>query len=380
MSKRLFTRAAVAAVLMASPLAAGLSPAAAASTPDWRVVTTISAPLTHVVMQAVAASATTNAWAAGITASLFGHYVVVEHWDGAAWNPVALPASLPLPDSANVVSALGTSSGKNTWLFVQMIKSGVRTEHALHWNGMSWSDLTLPQEPAIIGTVVSSASDAWAFGAVPGTAGTPATPYAAHYNGRTWTTSAVPQIPFFSSAVSAKDIWAVGPKLGAPAGQVPASVAMHWNGTKWHTLTLPHVTGPAGEVGVAAGVVAVGPANVFVTEGLRTSADAATAGVVLLHWNGKTWQQVSKNLAGYFGPAASDGHGGLWIAEAADPAGQALIHYNGGHWTRQASPIPAGDPLAMIYSLALIPGTASLWGAGALPTSPLSGAILKYGH
>ncbi|MGD0554833.1 MAG: hypothetical protein ABSA93_07625 [Streptosporangiaceae bacterium] len=106
----------------------------------------------------------------------------------------------------------------------------------------------------------------------------------------------------------------------------------------------------------------------------------------MLHWNGKTWQTVAKNAADYpFAHALTyDGHGGLWLTALSSGASSTeyIVHYTGGRWTQQALPAFTGYAGASVGTLALIPGTESLWGLGGL--TPNGGgigenAIFKYG-
>jgi hypothetical protein len=105
------------------------------------------------------------------------------------------------------------------------------------------------------------------------------------------------------------------------------------------------------------------------------------------HWNGSAWHAVK--VSGAFtlggGTSASDGHGGLWVTTGWDSTGipPHLLHFAGGKFTRVNLP-PRGGRHVGVFDLATIPGTTSVWGAGALTgsgaTGPTTGVILKYGR
>jgi hypothetical protein len=370
MSQRLFPRSAAVAALTAaalagSTLASGLLPAAAAgaaATPGWRIVKTFNTPSGAELIGA-AASGKTNAWAVGTEPASSGRSLLLNRWDGHAWRSVAPPAKYAgLVDYAATV---GTSSATNTWVFPEVAAGSSDVWHALRWSGKSWKDVALPRMRDVWSTAVLSNSNAWVFGDQPGKP--IVAPYALHYNGSQWSPVSIPYVPAYSSALSANDIWAVGmTHLGDPS-QPSAAVVMHWNGKSWHATMLPRAKGPSGEVGDVTGVVALSPSNVFVREALITPSVSYDPGVLLMHWNGKTWQQVSADMAIYGWGAASDGHGGLWMLanEVAGGQKEGLVHYTGGHWTFQLPPVASGGVASVPEVLAWIPGSTSLWAAAA---------------
>jgi len=82
---------------------------------------------------------------------------------------------------------------------------------------------------------------------------------------------------------------------------------------------------------------------------------------------------------------ASDGQGGFWVSGfAVNSATEDLFHFLNDHWSQQ--PVPTQDSLeAQIGSLALVPGSTSLWGAATLfnfspdGSESSQGAIYRYG-
>src|SRR5215467_13765539 len=114
-------------------LAAGLVPAGAGTVSGWRISEVLSDPSAS--LQSMATSGPGNAVTAGTTVSS----LVVQQWDGSAWQAVAPPAGFVNLTSASVnVSAAGTSAADNTWLFVEKSQNST-TEYALKWNGSAWT-------------------------------------------------------------------------------------------------------------------------------------------------------------------------------------------------------------------------------------------------
>src|SRR5215471_9651616 len=92
----------VAALLV---LPAGLVPAGAGTVSGWRISEVLSDPSAS--FQSMATSGPGNAVTAGTTVSS----LVVQQWDGSAWQAVAPPAGFVNLTSASVnVSAAGTSA------------------------------------------------------------------------------------------------------------------------------------------------------------------------------------------------------------------------------------------------------------------------------
>jgi hypothetical protein len=102
-----------AAVLLA-PAAAGLMPAWAGTASSWQITEVLGGPST--MLQGMATSGPDNAVTAGTTVSS----LVVQHWDGSAWQARTPPAGFVSLTSGSVnVSATGTSAAGNTWVFAQ---------------------------------------------------------------------------------------------------------------------------------------------------------------------------------------------------------------------------------------------------------------------
>ncbi len=371
--------------------AAGLVGAVAAApsaqgavSPGWRVTRVV--PATSWVW-GVAATGQRDAFAVSNPCDSCGaDPILVERWNGTAWQSlpkVPSPASGAAPGwSAAAVTA---SSPSNAWAFADSTNGPADVTVAEHWTGRGWAKPTVFPTWAVVATAVTSGPrDAWVFGQQI----TASSAFAAHYNGSKWTRVSVPILAQQASALSVKNVWAVGSwALGkAPKGASPFAVE-HWTGASWHAVTVPALKLPKGEFVQAQNVVAEGPDNVWAA-GILTAGRGVGPGIVLLHWNGKAFTRVNVPYP-VTGPyiLSGDGAGGFWLSATQYSKTSYrfyLDHYNGGHWTRVAVPNEPKNQ-SQLSAMTAIPGTRSVWATGMeLPTSDhgtgsSQGIILKYG-
>jgi len=350
-----------AAALLAGGVAAAtlttvLAGAAAASTPSWRIVKTIHGPNLFGIT-AVAASAPGHAWAFESGQGKPSEWRLT----GSTWAPVTFPGR-----SGDMVTAAGATSASNVWAFSSLPGGNGR---ALRWDGAHWTVVRSFRQ-AIGGALVLGPANVWVFGA----ASTPGSGLGTwHYNGATW--RRFPGLGQLSgaSALSPRNIWAVGGKTAA-----------HWNGTGWSVTSLAGVLPrntlfchPSADYAVARSdrdVWAVGAGNCQDEQGP----------FYLLHYNGVRWRLVAQS-ARYGAPqgVAPDGAGGLWIPTVAGSPGTfAMLHYAGGVLNRAAMPLP-GTRLT-VDAVAHAPHSAVTFGGGASYPASNPGlnrapVILRYG-
>jgi hypothetical protein len=338
---------------------AGTWPAQAAASPGWRVVFTRHYQANEDSgYNAALAFGPDNAWVFG-GSSVGGNngYPVAEHWNGKAWGAVALPAGL----SGSIVAA-SSSSASDIWAV-----SGLNG-YVLHWNGATWSvalqlaETSYPSQ--FTGVTAVSPTDVWVFGGVlngrTGLVG-----YGTwHFNGKQWAkVTGTGRNIVEASAVSASDIWA----FGGPDDS--ADNVEQFTGSAWHLVSVP------ASAGFPYYVLALSAGSVWLA-GEDTAASQAYA--TLTHWNGRAWTgfAVPVPAPSQINAMAPDGQGGLWIEGENQSSGQAwLLHRSAsGAWTKTT--LPAASQIA---SLALIPGTASLWGAGLHYNGTSTAGIWAYG-
>jgi hypothetical protein len=357
-------RAAVAVTASAvAAMAVGLPGAQAAPAPGWRLFHTIGVPNTS--LGDVTATGTSDAWAAGSSAA---QRPVLYHWNGRQWVAIARPGS-----QGTFAASVAASSASNVWAVI------ANAGAVDHWNGHTWSRTTFGSPLSALGGAVATTGPAntWVFTYNQ----TTGVEKAHHYNGRSWSTTTLPatvdggSTAGLVSASSAANIWAFGVAHSA-------WVTTHFNGKTWQTAPLPANLVPAGNQMLPEQMLAESPTSVWATVLSISSSSAGPA--VLLHWNGQRWSRVTAGIpaAALLGPVASDGHGGLWLYAETPTYIPFLAHYLSGKWTRAAVPAaPQGS--VSITSLALIPGTRTLWGVGAVGAAfntSKGAAILGYGH
>jgi hypothetical protein len=381
-------RASLVVVVMAAaalvPLAGPV--AASAVSPRWSL-TAVYKPESEVA--SISALSTRDAWVAGTKCGspCDTSTLLVGHWNGRKWSLITPPKPFVNNSEEASASAVAPVSASAAWVFAD---ENVVVNHsfALLRSGSSWPVVTkLATGTSITTAVAPSAKDAWAFGEDVSTF----SPYAAHYNGHSWASVKFGLLGTAASAVSASDIWVIGNLPTVPKSRVRATIE-HYDGKTWHAASLPKITLPAGEVLDAAALDAAAADNVWAAAvPVSQTTGGAGEGIVLLHYNGKTWAQVRvpypvQSAENSF-LVSADGQGGCWLSADQAAGGQYrpyLYHHSGRSWTR--IPVPAGHGDASeLLSLSLVPGTTRLWAAGhevpfpANPDQTEQGVILSYG-
>jgi hypothetical protein len=347
---RIVTVLSVAAATAAASMAA-LPDAQAATTPGWRLVSAIhQGPAADINgLSSVVAVIRRNAWAFGGTdvALPQGGKPTAEHWNGH-WRAAALPAGLAGP-----LGAASAPSRNDIWVVSQL------NGYVLHYNGAAWSVAKKLPEPEgslpkqLTGVTAFSPTNVWVFGA-PGADPGQGT---WHLHGRTWSrVTGVGGGIATASALSPSNIWAVGANDVAPQ-----DVVVHYNGSTWKQVrSLTPGSGAFGDV------VALSPSSVWVS---GTTFTASGNVPWMLHYNGKKWTKYKVPFALNLAAIAADGSGGIWITASSTTTGDwyALHRSSSGAWRRYLI-----TTTGQVSGLGLIPGTTSMWAAGA--TSGLTGA------
>jgi hypothetical protein len=339
---------------LAGPAAALAAPGAtaSASSAGWHIQKTFGLATTIFSVSAVSAD---DAWLAGLSAS---GGLLVQHWNGKGWGPIATPASL---NGNGVGDAVIAGAGKTVWAFDD---EGNATSNAvaLSRTARGWTSYRFPDDSQVNAAAVFSATNAWAFGEIffPKVSA-----YVRHFNGSKWTAVSTPVVPDGASAVSAGDIWAVGQTVKSLGARDQVFAAAQWTHGKWRLLNFPRLRLPKGAFVTFPQVVALGPANVWVDFMLQKGM-GAYPGAILLHYNGRKWTQVSVPYKTTFALAslAGDGHGGIWIAATTDSGlHQYIYHLRAGHWSRELMPSVSGEG-TQVQAIAARPGTTQTWAGG----------------
>lgn len=373
------------AVTTAIVTAAG--PAQAQAAPGWRIDKVFARPH-QLDLQAVASSGAGNAWMLGLVPNPEPTFVT-QRWNGRSWVNVPLPARL-----SNVIgpwelySNVYTTSPGNTWFFPVLPDHGVATQYALRWNGSAWTTSKVTSSPdTVLDAAVFDRRNVWAFGEAGASFPDYGPAVVRHWNGRSWRKVSVPVgTPVTVDGVAPGDIWALGVSKATIGDQNQTMIAMHWNGRAWSSPRLPALRPVTkGHRWVATSISAASPRSVWVTETPAVNQQTGTgpAGLILLHWNGSTWNTVARDMKlSSANGLTPDGHGGFWMT-ASDPAnsrGGLIVDYRHGRFTSQRAP---GQPgyAGSASGIVPVPGTGGFWATGTL-ASGQSGVyksdILRY--
>ena len=337
-------------------LALGSAGAEAASTPHWQVsYRTHSA--TPAPLDAVVAPGKYNAWAVGIAGSGSGARSVVLHWNGRTWTRWAMPADF-------LSEGVAASSTSNVWVTGT---TSTFTPEAMVWNGSKWTTVSLPADFGAGPVAVLSRSDVWAATGSDCTGNNDPTCTTTfwHWNGSTWT-SVTLGMYFEGIAGAGGHAWLFGLTAlrnynsgsGFPTG---APVIYRTTGA-----SVAKVTAPGRRLYDQARIAAAPSGQLWMLASPGSNRNAK----LLFHWTGRAW--TSARVPAKVGssepfiiqdPLIYDGHSGVWAG--------AYAHWTGTKWINafQIASMPGTDGFGL-GSLAVIPKSSSVWGAGLVGRSP----------
>jgi hypothetical protein len=335
---------AVAVLVVAVP---GIAGAGVPATSRWRISYRVG-PVPSTLDAAVAVSPR-QVWAIGRAFDRKGPVPtlpVVRRWNGRAWQVMRLPRAY----RRALLVAVAGSSPRNIWLFGWTV--------ALRWNGRRWSSVRLPANSDVEAAATLGPADTWLFG----------TSATWHYDGTRWRRSRPGFMVSDASAVSRRDVWAVGEGRDRPA-------LARWDGRRWRRVPVPSV-GP-GPYQFLFGVLALPGGDVWVTGGFVRGLDDLP---VALRYRHGTWKRF-RGRGEMLGQAVADGAGGIWAAYSSADDLTTLVHIRAGRWQQVALPTVPGKHTS-ITSLVRLPRSGTIFGFGdlfwgATPTRT-DGLILKH--
>lgn len=204
-----------------------------------------------------------------------------------------------------------------------------------------------PGRPYLYATTAISPTDVWAVGY--DSSGTGHT-LAEHWNGSVWRVVATPGSPTnlnFNalsgvSAVSSRDVWAIGNGGSTFQGRSSATFVEHWNGTAWSVVPTP---APVSTEPVLTSVVAISSTDVYaVGFDAGTTVNCNSYIPFVEHWNGTTWSIIrtvappcGATLAGVSASSSSD----VWVVgskEVLSGSNGFAEHFDGQTWRRVSYP------------------------------------------
>ncbi|SRR6266700_4178832 len=148
-------------------------------------------------LNGVAAISIQNVWSVGAYGNGHGGLTLVEHWNGTQWNVVASPN---VNGSSSEELLGGAAIGANNIWAVGDYYTLSNTQQTLieYWNGKNWSIVSSPNVASLFNVLTAI------------------------------------------SAISAKDIWAVGNSSGLQGYQ---TLIEHWDGKNWSIVPSPSLQG-----------------------------------------------------------------------------------------------------------------------------------------
>jgi hypothetical protein len=221
----------------------------------------------------------------------------IVHWNGKRWLRVATPNPHPRDSGLNSISAV---SARDIWA----VGNSGSNPLILHWNGKTWRQVPSPAlNGAARGVVALSATNAWIAGETGGKA------LIEHWNGHAWRQTPVPAPASAElrslSASGANDVWAVGEYFYGPNGSTTGVLVEHWNGKTWRRVAA--VNPRASDL---FGVSVLSATNAWAA-GFYDNA-TVTGHTLIEHWNGRAWTRVASPTP----PAGAE----LWAVAARSPS------------------------------------------------------------
>jgi len=292
------------------------------TTQVWTQVPTPNPGGNNNILRGISGTSSSDIWTVGYYETTPGSYQyqnLILHWNGTSWQQyttVNYSNNSDLYDveavSATEVWAAGLYSGGGGGAQPQLLK----------WNGSTWTQQSLP---AFINSTATASiwsldaiapNDIWAVG------GTYNMAYALHYNGSSWHQVTVPQVGLLRDELNAvhglasNDVWAVGSYRDG-SGQYRC-MARRWNGSTWTNSTLP-----ASLNGVLAELLDV--RMIATNDVWAIGVNLSNGSIIKLHWNGSTWTHVTP---------ANGGGGALAPLASNDvfSVGNNISRWNGSSW------------------------------------------------
>jgi hypothetical protein len=350
--------------------AAGSAVARPAASPGWRI-TKVLGLCGSDSLESVIALGPDEAWAVGQPNFTVNCSADLEQWNGRTWRRMPVPRELQLLGFGLFSIPIAATSTTDPWIFPTNPNQPFHDSgYALHWDGKGWRKSRFPAALEVAQAADFGPRNVWAFGQGR---------YVARYNGQRWREASVPVAPLALSAVSATDIWAIGPTARNRLA------AVNWNGRRWQPVPLPRLSRADAPGNLDPGdITATGPDDLWWTYRLSSGARS----VRLLHYQNGHWTTIAvPGQVTEFGPITPDGRGGVWmVGEAGYGLNEYWYHYTGGRWGRRSVIAPRGYNLTM-FGIAWVPGTTSVWAVGeadknyAKSRGPMTEAVIaRYGN
>jgi hypothetical protein len=203
---------------------------------------------------------------------------------GPLWQVIPTPN---VGTSRNVLRDVATLSSDDAWAVGSFFDTEAQADRSLieHWDGRAWTIVPAPTVgtgyQSLWGVSALSARDVWAVGRSSERFG-PERSMILRWNGRRWRVIDAPPFEHWSaledvSAVSEREVWAVG-------NSYLGSFIIRWDGRSWRIVPSPNV-------GWLASIHAVSSSNIWAV-GQWAGPDGAVYQPLIQHWDGTRWTVV----------------------------------------------------------------------------------------
>ena len=322
-------------------------------------------------LYSIAAVSANDVWAVGEYGNDNGSSTLVEHWNGKQWGVVASPDVNGT--SENTLAGVTAIAANNIWAVgSSTIANFVQRTLIEHWDGRQWSMVASPNVAAVGNglTAVSavSAKDIWAVGNLSGPNGYQ--PLIEHWNDTQWSIVSSPGVGALNGvvAIATNNVWAVG--FHASTNNIQTLIE-HWNGSSWSIVP---GAGPGMASNTLSAVAAIDANNVWaVGDSTNSVGPRAPYSPLIEHWNGTKWSVITSPIQGtsdLIGGIAAISASNIWVVgdyrTGIDPFGPyftLIEHWDGTAWSVVNSPSP-GAIASDLVSAAAIPKTSKVWAAG----------------
>jgi len=279
--------------------------------------TVVSCPVTT-TLRSVDMVSSTLGWAVGGSAML--------RYDGNSWTQVTLPVE---PAKFYAVSASSADSGWATgyaWGYNFMLK----------WDGNAWQTLGVPNEWGIRLISAPNPTSAWVAGGMyvfmnPDDFPDEAFNWIYYRSGETWHETSGPPHVFLTSLFMLNDAdgWAAGTEVLTTTQQL-RSMIIRWNGSTWTNINHPWLEGTVSEErDFLQGISALNTAYAWAV-GKTPDLKGAT-----LQWDGSNWTQVSNPAQDILFSVAIVSANDVWAVGG----GGTILHWDGNIWSKVTSPV-----------------------------------------
>ena len=314
-SLRGLRRPAFVALAVAVALIAGVVFAAAPSAgarPVWSVAPSADPTgSTSNELFGVSCPSTTSCFAVGFT----DFHSLMKHWNGSSWSIVTLPT--PAGFSLSDVTCPSTTNC-----------FAVGANHVEHWNGSHWSIMTIPDPPGSVET---------ALGAV--------------------------------SCPSTTNCFAVG-NYTIPGG-IEKTLVEHWDGSHWSIMT--NVPNPSGSILSDLVSLTCPTTTSCFAVGDYFTASYATNPTLVEHWNGSIWKILTAPGDGLLGVSCPSTTSCFAVGYTGNKT--LVEHWNGSHWSIMTTPTLAASSLAALRGVSC-PTTTSCFAVG--DTYTVDGTLVEH--